>query len=125
MWHDSRVLPNGVGVSRLEPHRDSRGTFTELFRSSWGLDVEPVQWNVVHSEAHVLRGVHAHHRHSDYLTVVSGRATIGLHDLRADSPTRGLGTIVELDADAPTGLTIPPGVAHGFYLHARRSTSTP
>jgi dTDP-4-dehydrorhamnose 3,5-epimerase len=116
VWQDWAVLPTGVGLSRLAPHRDARGTFTELFRSSWELDVEPVQWNVVHSDAHVLRGVHAHHRHSDYLTVVAGRATIGLHDLRAGSPTRGLCAVVELDSDAPTGLTIPPGVAHGFYL---------
>ena len=54
----------------------------------------------------------------DYLTLAVGRATIGLHDLRADSPTEGLGTTVELDADEPAALVIPVGVAHGFYFHA-------
>ena len=83
------VLPNGVELHQLEPHADSRGVFTELFRDSWGLPVEPVQWNAVRSEANVLRGVHAHWQHADYLTVVVGRAAIGLHDLREGSADRG------------------------------------
>jgi dTDP-4-dehydrorhamnose 3,5-epimerase len=110
------VLPAGVELIRLRPHADSRGVFTELFRDSWRLDVAPAQWNVVRSEPNVLRGVHAHWRHADYLTVVTGRAEIGLHDLRDDSPTAGVGAVVALDADDPHGLTIPTGVAHGFYF---------
>jgi len=112
-------LPDGVELHPLQPHADSRGVFTELFRDSWSLAVEPVQWNVVRSEANVLRGVHAHWQHADYLTVVAGRSAIGLHDLREGSKTEGLGTIVELDAEAPAGLLIPPGVAHGFYFRER------
>jgi dTDP-4-dehydrorhamnose 3,5-epimerase len=111
-----QVLPAGVRLHELVPHRDERGVFTELFRDSWQLGVAPVQWNLVRSDANVLRGVHVHHRHEDYLTLAAGRATIGLHDLREDSPTVGLGTAVELDADSPAALVIPPGVAHGFYF---------
>jgi dTDP-4-dehydrorhamnose 3,5-epimerase len=106
---------------RLRPHGDERGVFTELFRTSWQVGVEPVQWNVVRSNGNVLRGVHAHHRHWDYVTLVAGRAVVGLHDLRATSPTRGLSGLVELSADDPAGLVIPPGVAHGFYF---RESST-
>ena len=69
------------------------------------------------SRAEVLRGVHVHVRHTDYLTVVTGKATIGLHDLRSGSSTEGLGTTVELDARDPAALVIPVGVAHGFYFH--------
>jgi dTDP-4-dehydrorhamnose 3,5-epimerase len=112
------MLPDGVELHRLQPHVDSRGVFTELFRDSWNLGVAPVQWNVVRSEENVLRGVHAHWRHSDYLTVVAGKATIGLYDLREGSPTLGLGTTVELAPDEPHALAIPTGVAHGFYFHA-------
>lgn len=111
------MLPHGVELRALTPHADSRGVFTELFRDSWALDIAPAQWNVVRSEPNVLRGVHAHWRHADYLTVVAGRATIGLHDLREGSPTEGLGATVELAEDAPRALTIPTGVAHGFYFH--------
>ena len=110
------MLPAGVRLRELEPHGDERGAFTELFRNSWELEVAPVQWNVVRSGANVLRGVHAHHRHSDYLTIVAGRATIGLHDLRGGSSTEGLGAAVQLDAASPAALVIPPGVAHGFYF---------
>jgi dTDP-4-dehydrorhamnose 3,5-epimerase len=110
-------LPAGVTLHKLEPHSDSRGTFTELFRVSWSTGVAPVQWNVVRSEAGVLRGVHAHFRHTDYLTLVAGRASVGMFDLRDDSPTRGRRALVELSAGLPAGLVIPPGVAHGFYFH--------
>jgi dTDP-4-dehydrorhamnose 3,5-epimerase len=110
------VLPAGVRLRELAPHGDERGVFTELFRDSWQLEVAPVQWNVVRSDANVLRGVHVHNRHADYLTLVGGRATIGLSDLREGSPSEGLGTTVELVADAPAALVIPPGVAHGFYF---------
>ncbi len=115
--YDARVLPTGVSVLPLTPHADERGIFTELYRASWEPGVAPVQWNAVRSEANVLRGVHAHLRHTDYLTLALGRATIGLHDLRGGSPTEGLGTTVKLDAGKPAALVIPVGVAHGFYFH--------
>jgi dTDP-4-dehydrorhamnose 3,5-epimerase len=111
------VLPDGVELLRLTPHSDGRGVFTELFRNSWGLSVAPVQWNAVRSEPNVLRGVHVHWRHSDYLTVPVGRATVGLHDLREGSPTEGLGGVVELGAAESAAVVIPPGIAHGFYFH--------
>jgi dTDP-4-dehydrorhamnose 3,5-epimerase len=101
----------------LEPHRDERGVFTELYRVEWATGVEPVQWNSVRSEAGVLRGVHVHIRHDDYLTVPFGRASVGIRDLRRDSPTEGLATVVELGAERPAALVIPHGVAHGFYFH--------
>ena len=110
------MLPAGVSLVSLTPHRDERGVFTELFRTSWQLDVAPAQWNAVSSAANVLRGVHVHWRHADYLAVVAGQMVIGLHDLRESSRTSGMGACVELDSRAPTALTIPPGVAHGFYF---------
>jgi len=110
-------LPAGVSLHGLEPHADERGTFTEVFRDSWSTGVTPVQWNVVRSEPNVLRGVHAHHRHADYLTLVAGHATIGVCDLRDDSPTYGRSALVELSSAEPSSLVIPPGVAHGFYFH--------
>lgn len=97
-------------------HRDDRGVFTEVFRAEWE-DVFPaIQWNVVRTKAGVLRGVHVHLRHWDYLIVLDGQAFIGLHDLRPASPTAGLSALVELRGDALSGLVIPPGVAHGFYF---------
>lgn len=101
----------------LTPHADDRGVFTELYRASWETGISPAQWNAVSSKQNVLRGVHVHWRHADYLTLAAGRATIGLHDLRPGSSTEGLGVTVELDAASPSALVIPVGVAHGFYFH--------
>jgi dTDP-4-dehydrorhamnose 3,5-epimerase len=109
-------LPAGALLRPLEAHGDERGSFTELFRSEWGSGIEPVQWNAVRSEAGVLRGVHVHIRHDDYLTVPIGHATVGLRDLRRGSPTEGLSTLVELGGSEPAALVIPHGVAHGFYF---------
>ncbi len=111
------MLPEGVTVHDLTPHADSRGVLIEVFRASWSLEIEPVQWNAVSSAADVLRGVHAHWRHEDYLTVVAGRATIGLHDLRRESKTAGLSATVELTEHEPRAIVLPIGVAHGFYFH--------
>jgi len=110
-------LPEGVRVSQLEDHQDDRGQLTELYRKSWAEDeFEIIQWNAVRSEAKVLRGVHAHREHWDYLTVVQGEVLFGLHDLRRGSSTEGLSAMVTLRGEATGSLVIPPGVAHGFYF---------
>lgn len=110
-------LPHDLRLAPLEPHSDERGTFLELYREEWPTGVEPVQWNAVHSAAGVLRGVHVHPCHDDYLTVVRGRATIGLRDMREGSPTEGATACVEVGEAYPTATSIPHGVAHGFYFH--------
>jgi dTDP-4-dehydrorhamnose 3,5-epimerase len=111
------ALPTGVTIHELTPHADDRGVFTELYRVSWRLGIEPVQWNAVCSRENVLRGVHAHWRHEDYLTLVSGSATIGFYDLRPRSETEGHATTITLAANTPRAITLPPGVAHGFFFH--------
>jgi dTDP-4-dehydrorhamnose 3,5-epimerase len=108
---------DGVALIELTMYPDERGVFTEVFRGSWGVGVTPVQWNVVRSNQGVFRGVHVHPRHDDYLTVVSGHATVGLRDLRRGSSTEGTVTIVELDGNALASIAIPHGVAHGFLFH--------
>ena len=110
-------LPEGVRIVPLAPKADDRGVFTEVFRASWDTGIAPVQWNAVRSEPEVLRGVHVHVRHDDYLLLLQGRASIGLRDLRASSPTRDQVALVELRGDRPAAIAIPHGVAHGFYFH--------
>lgn len=110
-------LPEGVSLHPLQAHEDERGVLTELFRASWDTGINAVQWNYVESEGSVLRGMHLHLKHSDYLILLSGHATIGLRDLRPDSATSGLTALVELRGRDRRALTIPPGVAHGFYFH--------
>lgn len=106
----------GVSIRDLDVRADDRGTLVECFRQSWNRAVRPVQWNLVRSRPGTLRGFHVHARHSDYLLLVEGRMLLGLHDIRTDSPTHGITALLELEADAPRALTLPPGVAHGFLL---------
>ena len=83
------LLPDGTLLRPLVAHADERGVFTELYRLEWETGVTPIQWNAVRSEAGVLRGVHVHVRHRDYLTLPYGRAVVGLRDLTARVPDRG------------------------------------
>jgi dTDP-4-dehydrorhamnose 3,5-epimerase len=106
----------GIRVRALQPHDDDRGRFTELCRASWLDGPAPVQWNAVRSDAGVLRGVHWHDVHADYLTVVDGTLVLGLRDLRAGSPSEGTADVLVLTADEPAAVEIPPGVAHGFWF---------
>ncbi len=105
----------GVTLAQLTPHRDDRGDFTELFREAWTDAIEPSQWNLVRSRPQVLRGVHVHLKHVDYLHAAMGTMLIGMCDLRSESPTFRKSLVLELSSDRPQGLVIPSGVAHGFY----------
>lgn len=105
----------GVDLRDLCTHEDARGSLTEVFRETW-VENQFVQWNHVRSAGGVLRGVHGHYRHSDYLILLHGSALIGLKDLRRDSEAYGAAALISLTADKQQSLTIPPGVAHGFYF---------
>ena len=111
------TLPVGVKVRTLTMHPDERGSFTEFFREEWDSGIAPLQWNVVKSHANVLRGVHVHVRHDDYLILLEGRASIGLCDLRKRSPTEGVRALLEMRGERLEALVTPHGVAHGFYFH--------
>ncbi len=105
-----------VNIKPLKMNADDRGVFTELFRAEWDIGVLPIQWNMINSRANVLRGVHVHLRHWDYLIIASGKARVGLRDLRLHSATYQQTAMLELSGDALTAIIIPPGVAHGFYF---------
>lgn len=107
---------DGLLIAVLPSVPDNRGRLTVFERVGWTPTI-PIQWNFVSSERHVLRGVHVHRDHTDWLVAVSGPLAVGLHDMRAASPTFGVSTVVVLEP--PPGpvnaLFIPAGVGHGFY----------
>lgn len=109
-------VPDGVKIQPLNAHVDGRGSLTELFRDDWSLGPRALQWNMVRSKANVLRGVHAHRNHVDYLTMAVGELVLCLHDLRPASPTHRLSAMFRLQADDPHLVVVPVGVAHGFYF---------
>lgn len=112
-------LPAGVLVRPLQTHVDERGELTELFRTSW-TNGGFCQWNYVKSKPGTLRGVHVHLSHTDYLVFVRGRVSIALTDLRQcikeNFAVIQSSCVLNLDSSKLVSITIPPGVAHGFYF---------
>lgn len=106
----------GVRLVRLVRNDDARGTFTEVFCSHWDSGIEPSQWSLVESGAGVLRGMHVHLRHDEYFMVLHGKVTVGLHDLRPDSPTYGHAATYLLTRP-DCFVSFPRGLAHGWLFH--------
>jgi dTDP-4-dehydrorhamnose 3,5-epimerase len=101
-----------VFIAALPTYRDHRGSLTVLGHESW-VDFSAVQWNLSVSGPNVMRGLHAHKTHSDWLVSVTGNLRVGLFDLRPKSSTFGLSAVLTLGKlDA---VLIPIGVGHGFF----------
>lgn len=107
---------SGVYLVDIAGFSEPRGFFAETFRAEWfpQRDWTHLQCNRSESTAGVLRGLHFHHKQADYWHCVAGTIRVGLFDMRASSATRGGAKVLELAADRPQGLLIPPGVAHGY-----------
>lgn len=109
------TIIHGVKTLRPTKHTDARGAFFEAFRASWFDGVRPwVQWNISRSAAGVLRGLHFHEMQTDYWIVTDGTILVGLVDVRPNSPSHRTTLCLEMTGDEPSGLIIPPGVAHGY-----------
>lgn len=112
---NSGGLPDGVTVRSLLAHADERGGLTEVFRSATGNAGSIAQFNVVESRSGALRGVRLDARRVEHLTVMGGRAIVGLIDCREGSPTFKASATVPLGS-LDRSLAIPAGVAHGIWL---------
>lgn len=106
----------GVEFKIFRVNADHRGCFTEVFQEHWGMCLKPVQWSIVHSKPGVFRGMHLHRRHGEYFAVVSGRACVGLKDMRPGSPTEGVWSLFELTGVQLACVVIPFGLLHGWYF---------
>jgi dTDP-4-dehydrorhamnose 3,5-epimerase len=121
-----KVSPASIpDVLILEPKvfGDARGWFVEIynrrtFREATGLEVDFVQDNVSRSAKNVLRGLHYQIRQPQgkLIRVLAGAIWDVAVDLRRSSPTYRKWVAVELSAQAPKVLWIPPGFAHGFLV---------
>ncbi len=108
-------LPSGVRRLPLAAQPDERGVFCEIYRAEWAAKDPAIQWNIMRSGAGVMRGVRVHLRHEDYFVVLDGSVLVGLRDMRRGSPTDGKVSLLELGSGDLSALTIPAGIAHGFY----------
>jgi dTDP-4-dehydrorhamnose 3,5-epimerase len=111
-----------VLVLRGESYADDRGSLRESFNrrdfaAATGNEVEFVQDNLSHSRRGVLRGVHyqvAPYAQGKLVTVVHGEVWDVAVDLRRSSPRFRKWVGVELVAEEPRQLWVPPGFGHGF-----------
>ena len=105
---------DGVVVKELTPHGDARGIFVETFRKEWFPDgFAPVQGNRADRAAGAVTGLHFHLHQADWWYFSRGHARFVLHDLRAQSATKGVTMSLDVDGEH-RGVYVPAGVAHGF-----------
>ncbi|MEO6965611.1 MAG: dTDP-4-dehydrorhamnose 3,5-epimerase [Acidobacteriaceae bacterium] len=112
------------GVLRLRPRlfKDDRGWFAETWNEATfheaGLPSRFVQDNQSRSRQNVLRGLHVQLQkpQGKLVRAVAGRIFDVAVDVRRASPHFGNWVGVELNADVPEMLWIPPGFAHGFLV---------
>lgn len=118
------IETNLPGVLRLRPRlfADQRGWFAEVWNertfSALGLPVKFVQDNQSRSNRNVLRGLHyqVQNVQGKLVRPIAGRIFDVAVDIRQNSTHFGRWVGVELDAQTPEMLWIPPGFAHGFLV---------
>jgi dTDP-4-dehydrorhamnose 3,5-epimerase len=113
-------------VIELEPSRDERGWFARTFDSGElreaGIEMEVAQASAsFNPRAGTLRGLHYQaepHAEQKIVRCTRGAIFDVAVDVRDDSPTRGRWFSIELGADDPRMLYVPPRFAHGFQTLA-------
>lgn len=104
-----------VVLKELKTHPDERGFFREIVRVTDDFFGEGFgQWSHSKMYRDVIKAWHIHRVQVDWWYVPIGALKVALHDLRADSPTRGVTQELYLGEQyGDRVLKIPPGVAHG------------
>ncbi|MDP6951657.1 MAG: dTDP-4-dehydrorhamnose 3,5-epimerase [Alphaproteobacteria bacterium] len=118
---EATAIP-AVKLIRPRVFRDSRGCFSETYRSDSyaqaGIDTAFVQDNLSLSPTPgTVRGLHFQlppHAQAKLVSVASGRVLDVALDLRRGSPTFAQHVAVELSAADGEQLFVPEGFAHGF-----------
>lgn len=91
------------------------GYLTEIYRSAWKLDDNPVdQVFQVSINPGEIEAWHIHARTTDRFFVSSGRVRIVLYDDRDGSATKGMINEFRLGTERPGIISVPPGIWHGM-----------
>lgn len=107
---------DGVTLKDIITHGDDRGFFREIIRVSDPLFADGFG-QLSHSlvQAGVLKAWHGHVHQTQWTYAASGVLRVAIHDLRLDSPTRGVTQEVTIgDGQAAVVYRLPPGVVHGY-----------
>lgn len=112
----------GIVIVESEPAHDERGSFTRTYAedefAEHGISFVPKQVSTSYNRVRgTLRGLHfqaAPAEEAKLVACLSGSAFDVAVDVRRGSPTFGRWISVQLQADQPRSVFIPPGYAHGF-----------
>jgi len=107
----------GVQIKKLVTHRDQRGFFREIIRSTDGFFADGFG-QLSHSLVNkgVLKAWHAHRWQSQWNYVVTGKIHVALHDARPESPTYRSTMEFEVDgSEEAVCYFFPRGVLHGYF----------
>jgi len=111
----SRVTEiSGVTFHRLVQRRDDRGYLTELLTMRDNPEEPIVHVYQVHAEPGSIRGWVYHRWQEDRLTFTEGQFRLALYDLREGSPSFRNLEVLDVGAENPARVTIPPHVVHAL-----------
>lgn len=104
---------DGVHIKKIVRHEDERGYFSELLkRGEPGFHIiEQTSYAVC--KPGVIKAFHFHDYWESWV-IIEGKALVVMHDIRADSTTKGKTQTVSAGENEPFLISIPPGVAHGY-----------
>lgn len=113
---------NGPKILPVESFSDSRGSFSMVFQESrlkkrFGNLPGFTQMNLIHAKRNSLRGFHGaleEMNHWKLFTCLSGVVKEGFLDIRIGSSTFGEVRTLQLEANVPQLVVIPPGFAHAI-----------
>jgi len=114
---------NGVYLIKHDIFTDSRGSFIKPYHhdkfSEFGLESNFKEAYYTLSKKDVIRGMHfqtSPFGHAKLITVIEGRITDIVLDIRRSSISVGEHIAVELSRDNNRSLFVPAGCAHGFKV---------
>lgn len=119
----------GVLLVKAEIHRDERGSLfkayskSDLSKNEIEIDISEVLYST--SRLNVIRGMHFQfppYEQAKLISVVKGKITDVLLDIRSDSKSYGKFVSVELSEYDGLAVYIPKGIAHGFVSRVDYST---
>ena len=112
---------DGLFVIEANKLGDARGAFVKTFHDGLfkdaGIDFAIKEVYYSTSQKNVLRGLHFQtppHDHGKLVYCLQGAVLDVAVDLRKSSKTYGQHFKIELNAEAPKGVFVPSGFAHGF-----------
>lgn len=104
----------GVIIKKITKNEDSRGWLAEIYRDD-EINYKPAMSYVSVTKSGIARGPHEHKFQSDcFVFTGPGKFELYLWDNREGSETKGEYLKMEVGAENPTMVIVPPGVVHGY-----------